>query len=85
MNCNNRPFAVVSVLLAVLLSSNTENPGGADLASLIFAAAQTTKQQCVNVCRARYRDCFSLKQIPSFECRGIYRDCTRFTCNAVKG
>src|ERR1700746_438673 len=77
-------FAVVSVLFAVLLSSNTEtlNARDADLASLTFAAAQTAKQQCINTCRARYRDCLSLKQIPSSECRGIYQDCTRNTCNA---
>jgi hypothetical protein len=87
MKCNTRSFAVVSILLAVLLSSSTRtlNPRDADLASLTLAAAQTAKQQCVNVCRARYRDCFSLKQIPSFECRDTYQDCIRFTCNAVKG
>jgi hypothetical protein len=26
-----------------------------------------------------------LKQIPSFECRGVYRDCKRYTCTASKG
>jgi hypothetical protein len=33
----------------------------ADLAPLTLAAAQTAKQQCINLCRARYRACFSLK------------------------
>jgi hypothetical protein len=47
-----------------------------------LARAQTAKQQCINTCRARYRDCLSLKQIPSSECRGIYQDCARYTCNA---
>ena len=42
----------------------------ADPASLTFAAAHTAKQQCINTCRARYRDCLSLKQIPSSECPG---------------
>ena len=84
MKCSKRSFAVVSVLFALLLSlsTGTLNARDADLASLTFAAAQTAKQQCMNTCRARYRDCRSLKQIPSFECRGIYQDCTRDTCNA---
>ena len=75
MKCSKRSFAVVSVLFALLLSlsTGTLNARDADLASLTFAAAQTAKQQCRNTCRARYRDCLSLKQIPSFECRGIYR------------
>jgi hypothetical protein len=85
MNCSKRPFAVVSVLFAVLLSSSTGTLNARDLGSLTFAAAQTAKQQCKNTCRARYRDCLSMKQIPSFECRSVYRDCIRFTCNAVRG
>ena len=88
MKCNKRSFAIVSALFAVLLLSSmaTLNARDADLAPHTFAAAQTTKQQqCMNTCRARYRSCLSLKQIPSFECRGVYRDCTRFTCNAVQG
>jgi hypothetical protein len=82
-----RSFSVVSVLFAVLLSLSTEtlNAHDADIASPTLAAAQTAKQQCINVCRARYRACFSLKQIPSFECRGVYQDCIRFTCNTVQG
>jgi len=85
MKCSKRSFAVVSVLFALLLSlsTGTLNARDADLASLTFAAAQTAKQQCMNTCRARYRDCRSLRQIPSFECRGIYQDCTRDTCNAA--
>ena len=75
-------FASVSILFAVLLSSKT---GDARDASLTFAAAQTARQQCLNSCRARYRSCLSLKLIPSFECRGVYQDCTRYNCNAVRG
>jgi hypothetical protein len=84
MKCSKRSFAVVSVLFALLLSlsTGTLNARDADLASLSFAAAQTANRQCINTCRARYRDCLSLKQIPAFECRGIYQDCTRDTCNA---
>ena len=84
MKCSKRSFAVVSVLFALLLSlsTGTLNARDADLTSLTFAAAQTAKQQCMNTCRARYRDCLSLKQISSFECRGIYQDCTGYTCNA---
>ena len=87
MKCSKRSFAVVSVLfgLPLSMSTGTLNARDVDFASLTFAAAQTAKQQCMNTCRARYRDCRSLRQIPSFECRGIYRDCTRFTCNAVQG
>ena len=89
MKCSKRSFAVVSVLFAALLSllsllvdTGTLNARDADLVPFTFAAARTAKQQCTNTCRARYRDCLSLKQIPSFECRGIYQDCTRNTCNA---
>ena len=85
MKCSNRSFAVVSVLFAVLLSPSTGtlNARDADPAPLAFAAAQTAKRQCLNTCRARYRDCLSLKQLPSFECRGVYQDCTRYTCTGL--
>jgi len=82
MKCNKRYFAIVSLSFAVLLSSSigTLNARDADLALGAFAAAQTPKQKCMNTCRARYRDCRGLKQLPSVECRGIYQDCTRYTC-----
>jgi hypothetical protein len=84
MKCSKRSLAIVCVLLALLLSfgSATLHARDADLDSLIFAAAQTVNRQCVNNCRARYRDCRSLKQIPWQECRDIYQDCTRETCGA---
>ena len=87
MKYSNRSIAVVSALFTVFLSlsTGTLSARDADLASLTFAAAQTAKQQCVNICRSRYRDCRSLKQIPSFECRGVYQDCKHYTCNAVRG
>ena len=87
MKCSKLSFSVVSVLLVALLSlsSGALNVIDADSASTTFAAAQTAKQKCINVCRARYRDCLSLKQIPSFECRGVYQDCVGFTCDTARG
>jgi hypothetical protein len=87
MKCTKRSFFVACVLFALLLSLNTGtlNARDADIASRTFAAAQTARQQCINACRARYRACFSLKQIPSSECRGVYQDCIRYTCSAVRG
>lgn len=83
MKCTKPSFAVVCALLAVPLSLSigTLNARESDLATATLAAARTAKQQCVNSCRARYRDCRHLKQLPSFECRGVYQDCTRFTCS----
>jgi len=92
MKSRKRSFAVNSALFVVLLSSlslvvstGILNARDADPVSFTFAAAQTAKQQCINICRSRYRDCLSLKQIPSFECRGVYQDCKRYTCDAVRG
>ena len=51
--------------------------------SVTLAGAQTTKQQCMSACRARYRDCRRLNQLPSFECRSVYQDCTRYACTGV--
>ena len=78
-------FAVVYLLFAVLLSLSigTLNARDADLASRTFAAAQTANQQCINTCRARYRGCRHLNQFTSSECRGVYKDCTRYTCTSL--
>ena len=85
MKCSKRSLAVVSVLFVLLLSLSVGplNARDADLASYTFAAAQTAKQKCMNTCRARYRDCRRLKQLPSFECRNVYQDCTRYTCTGL--
>jgi hypothetical protein len=85
MKCSKRSFAVASLLSAVLLSSSigTLNARDAALASRTFAAAQTAKQQCMNTCRARYRDCRHMNQLPSFECRAVYQDCARYTCTGL--
>jgi hypothetical protein len=85
MKCSKLSFAVVSLLLAMFLSLNVGAlyARDSDLASRTFAAAQTAKQQCINNCRARYRDCRHLNQVPSPECRDVYRDCTRYTCTGL--
>jgi len=85
MKWSKRSFAVVSVIFAVLLSLSQGilNARDADPDSRTFAAAQVAKQQCINTCRARYRDCRRLNQLPSFECRGVYRDCTRYSCTGL--
>ena len=85
MKCTKQSFAVICVLLAVPLSLSIGrlNARDADRGSDILARAQTAKQQCINACRARYRDCRHLNQLPSFECRGIYQDCTRNTCTGL--
>ena len=81
-NWSKRSFAVVAFLFAVLLPLNvgTLRARDADHASRTFAAAQTAKQQCVNACRARYRDCRRMNQLPVFECQSVYQDCTRYSC-----
>ena len=85
MKCSKRSFAVPSLVFAVLLSSSigTLNAGDADLAPRTFAAAHTAKAQCMNACRARYRDCRHMNQLPSFECRAVYQDCARYRCTGL--
>jgi hypothetical protein len=85
MKRTNWSFAVLCVLLAVLvfLSARTLNARDANLASGTLVAAHTAKQQCINNCRARYHDCLHLKQLPQFECRDIYQDCTRYSCTGL--
>ena len=85
MKCIKQSFAVICVLLAVplALSVGRLNARDADLASGTLVAARTAKWQCISTCRARYRDCRRLNQLPSFECRGVYQDCTRYTCTGL--
>jgi hypothetical protein len=87
MNCIKRSPATFAVLFAMLFSSSmgTLEARDSDLASFSLAAAQTVKHQCMNTCRARYRSCLSLNLIPASECRGVYQDCARYTCNAARG
>jgi hypothetical protein len=82
--CGRRSFAVASLVFAALsLSIGTLNARDADQNSRMFAATQTAKRQCTNACRARYRDCRHMNQLPLAECRGVYRDCTRYTCTGL--
>ena len=85
MKCTKRSFAVICVLLAVHLplSIGRLDARDADRGSNTLARAETTKQKCINSCRARYRDCRRLNQLPSFECRGVYQDCTRYACTGL--
>jgi len=87
MKCSKRSFAVVSVLFTLLLSFNTGTLSArdADPDPLVFAAAQTVSQHCLHTCRARYHDCRVLNQIPIAECRGVYQDCKRNTCDVGAG
>jgi hypothetical protein len=69
-------FAFVFLLFAALtLPAPTANARDGDDKPLTLAATQTDKQKRTNACRARYRDCVRLNQIPSFECQYIYQDC----------
>jgi hypothetical protein len=61
MKSSKRSFVVVAALFAVLSSSPSLvvsavalNARDAYLAPLILATAKTAKQQCINVCHARY-------------------------------
>jgi hypothetical protein len=85
MKCTKRSTIVMSIVLAVPLSLSIGrlNAYDADGATTTLARAQTAKQQCISTCRARYRDCRHLKQLPSFECRGVYQDCTRYSCTGL--
>ena len=85
MKCTKRSFTVLCVVLAVPLSLSIGrlNARDADDATIALAREQTAKQQCMSTCRARYRDCRRLNQLPSFECRGVYQDCTRYFCTGL--
>jgi hypothetical protein len=62
------PLAALAITTMSCLPATARE---ADLASHTVAAAPTAKKQCINACRARYRDCRHLNQLPSFECRGV--------------
>jgi len=76
----------LSLLAALAVTTMSGLPAAARdayPASGTLAAAHTAKRQCINTCRARYRDCRRLNQLPSFECRGVYQDCTRYACTGL--
>ena len=85
MECCKRSFAVVSLLFAALLSPGIGplNARDADPTPRTIVAAQSAQQQCNKTCRARYRDCRRLNQLPAFECRGVYQDCIQYTCTGL--
>src|ERR1700750_3266766 len=92
MTMKNRTGCVIIALLlcgtAPVLAQTTpstlqQEPLKTNRGSDTWARAQTTNQQCINTCRARYRDCRPLNQSPSFECRGVYQDCTRYACTGL--
>jgi hypothetical protein len=83
MKSSKRSLAVYLVSAVILSLTGTLNARDADIASSMLAAAQTAKQRCMNTCRARYRYCRRQKQLPSSECRGVYQDCTRYTCTGL--
>jgi hypothetical protein len=72
-----RLFPITVFSASLVLTSLGVKARDRDDESLTFAVAQVSKPKQANACRARYRDCLKLNQIPSFECRAIYQDCTR--------
>jgi len=85
MKCRKGLGAVVALLFAMLLSSNIRSLDAreGEIVPRTVVAAQTAKQQCINSCRARYRDCRHQRQVPAFECQNVYQDCVRFTCTGL--
>jgi hypothetical protein len=75
----------IAVLLTAMIMMSISGQSHALDAPVAVAASQNAKQQCLNTCRVRYRDCLSLKQIPSVQCRGVYQDCSRMACNNLRG
>jgi hypothetical protein len=67
-------FAIVVIVTGLALPAATVEARDADDKPVTVAAAQSSKK---NACRARYRDCVKLNQIPSSECQYIYQDCIK--------
>src|SRR5262249_34963027 len=72
-----------AAVFALSIGQSTGRAGDADLPWRSFAAAQTAKQQCMNNCRARYRDLSLLIQLAALGCRGFSQDCTRYSCTGL--
>ena len=68
-------FAIVSFLAAFGLPQAPVNARDADDKPVFMVAAQSDRHKPANACRARYRECVKLNQIPCFECQYIYQDC----------
>ncbi|PWT85122.1 MAG: hypothetical protein C5B58_03595 [Acidobacteria bacterium] len=85
MKYRKRSLMVAAFVIAVFpsLSPRTLNASDDHLAAVTFVVAQMTKQQCTSTCRARYRNCRHLNQLPLFECRSVYQDCIRWACTGA--
>ena len=84
MNCRKRSLAIAAFPIAVFLSFGIDTLKASDAGlATRFAAAHMAKQHCINACRARYRDCRHLNQLPPSGCLGIYHDCTRYSCTGL--
>lgn len=79
------PLLAVITLFLLSLSTGTPNAHDAGLVFQTLASAQVAKakRQCLNYCRARYRDCLHLDQLSSIECRGVYQDCAQYSCTGL--
>ena len=72
-----RSFAVVSIFFVSFTLPAATGQARAVNDEPVTFAAQSSKQKYMNACRARYRDCLKLNQIPAFECQFVYEDCLR--------
>jgi hypothetical protein len=68
---------LVSIFLAAFALPPVQGQARAADDQPFTLAAQSSKQKHINACRARYRDCLKLNQIPAFECQFVYEDCLR--------
>jgi len=75
MKSSISPFAVSVFSASLVLTPVGVRAGADDGKSLTSTVAQVSKPKQTNACRARYRDCVKLNQIPSSECQYIYQDC----------
>jgi hypothetical protein len=88
MRCSKRSIAVATIIVLSLgigqFSTRDAALASQTLNSQTFAAnAAKAKRQCIRSCRARYHDCLHVEQLPSFQCQGIYQDCTQYSCTGL--
>ena len=68
-------FAVSAFLASLVFTPTRVNARDIADNPPTLAAAKSSKPKQANACRARYRSCLKLNQIPPFECQYIYTDC----------